>query len=105
MIEMRNNIRTFGSGSPTLLFSHGFGCDQSMWEPVANRLADSFRIVLFDHVGAGRSDLSAYDKAKYASLDGYARDVVEVARSIDTPDLVFVGHSVSWSAGRPGSVS
>ncbi len=104
MIETRNNIRTFGSGSPTLLFSHGFGCDQSMWEPVANRLADSFRIVLFDHVGAGRSDLSAYDKAKYASLDGYARDVVEVARSIDTPDLVFVGHSVSAMIGALAAI-
>ena len=104
MIERRNNIRIFGEGASTLLFAHGFGCDQAMWEPVAEMLADTYRIALFDHVGAGRSDLSAYDKVKYETLEGYAEDVCEIARWIDAPDLVFVGHSVSAMIGALAAI-
>jgi sigma-B regulation protein RsbQ len=104
MVERRNNIRIFGEGASTLLFAHGFGCDQAMWEPVAEMLADTYRIALFDHVGAGRSDLSAYDEAKYETLEGYAEDVCEIARWIDAPDLVFVGHSVSAMIGALAAI-
>lgn len=104
MVERRNNIRIFGEGASTLLFAHGFGCDQAMWEPVAEMLADTYRIALFDHVGAGRSDLSAYDKAKYETLEGYVEDVCEIARWIDAPDLVFVGHSVSAMIGALAAI-
>jgi sigma-B regulation protein RsbQ len=96
----RNNVHTSGAaGSPPMLFAHGFGCDQNMWRFVAPAFADSHRIVLFDHVGAGRSDLSAYDRRKYAALEGYAADVLEICEELQLSDVVFVGHSVSAMIG------
>ena len=86
------------SGRP-MLFSHGFGCDQAMWRFVAPDFAVDHRVVLFDHVGSGNSDLSAYDREKYASLRGYATDVVEICRGLELTDVVFVGHSVSAMIG------
>ncbi len=82
-----------------MMFAHGFGCDQNMWRFVAPHFEDRFRVVLFDHIGAGGSDLSAYDPLKYASLAGYAEDVVEIARALDIEGGVFVGHSVSAMIG------
>jgi len=82
-----------------MLFAHGFGCDQNMWRFVAPAFADDHRIVLFDHVGAGGSDLDAYDPERYGSLGGYADDVVEICRALDLEDAVFVGHSVSAMIG------
>lgn len=81
------------------MFAHGFGCDQNMWRYVAPAFEDEFRTVLFDHVGAGGSDLSAYDAVKYAKLDGYADDVVEIGRELGLSKAVFVGHSVSAMIG------
>jgi sigma-B regulation protein RsbQ len=96
----RNRVRTSGapSGRP-ILFAHGFGCDQSMWRLVAPAFEPDHRVVLFDHVGAGGSDLSAYDPARYGSLQGYADDVVEICRELDLSDVVLVGHSVSAMIG------
>ncbi|PRY24087.1 alpha/beta fold hydrolase [Pseudosporangium ferrugineum] len=85
-------------GQP-MLFAHGFGCDQNMWRFVAPEFAGSHRLVLFDHVGAGRSDLRAYDDRRYASLDGYASDVLEIVHGLDLHDVIFVGHSVSAMIG------
>jgi sigma-B regulation protein RsbQ len=85
-------------GQP-MLFAHGFGCDQNMWRLVAPAFADEFRVILFDHVGAGGSDPTAYDPRRYDSLDGYAADVVEIVRALDLRDVVFVGHSVSSMIG------
>jgi sigma-B regulation protein RsbQ len=82
-----------------MVFAHGFGCDQNMWRFVAPAFEDEYRIVLFDLVGAGGSDLSAYDEQKYASLDGYAQDVLELCAELDLRDVVFVGHSVSGMIG------
>ncbi len=82
-----------------MLFAHGFGCDQHMWRHVAPAFEATHRVLLFDHVGAGRSDLSAYDPEKYSSLEGYATDVVEIVREHDLTDVVFVGHSVSAMIG------
>ncbi len=82
-----------------MLFAHGFGCDQHMWRHVAPAFEATHRVLLFDHVGAGRSDLSAYDPEKYSSLEGYAADVVEIVREHDLTDVVFVGHSVSAMIG------
>jgi sigma-B regulation protein RsbQ len=82
-----------------MIFAHGFGCDQNMWRLIVPAFEDSYRIVLFDHVGAGGSDLSAYDRRKYATLDGYAADVLEICRELDLVDAVFVGHSVSAMIG------
>jgi sigma-B regulation protein RsbQ len=82
-----------------MLFAHGFGCDQNMWRYVAPAFEDRYRVVLFDHVGAGRSDIAAYDRGKYASLGGYAADVLEICRELELHDVVFVGHSVSAMIG------
>ena len=82
-----------------MVFAHGFGCDQHMWRYVAPRFEDEFRVVLFDHVGAGNSDLSAYDPQRYASLSGYAEDVVAICTGLELRDVIFVGHSVSAMIG------
>src|ERR1700744_6304976 len=95
MILNRNNVRILGDGARTMMFAHGFGCDQHMWTTVAEAFATDFRVILFDHVGAGRSDLGAYDQQKYATLQGYADDVVEIGRELALDDAIFVGHSVS----------
>ena len=80
---------------PVLVLAHGFGCDQGMWDLVLPRLAERHHVVTFDHVGAGRSDLSAYDPARHGSLLGYAEDLVELLDALDLHDVVLVGHSVS----------
>jgi sigma-B regulation protein RsbQ len=82
-----------------MMFAHGFGCDQNMWRFVEPAFEAEFETVLFDHVGAGGSDLKAYDKAKYSTLAGYAEDVVEVGRELRLQDAIFVGHSVSCMIG------
>jgi sigma-B regulation protein RsbQ len=96
----RNNVSVHGpaDGRP-MVFAHGFGCDQEMWRHVWPAFAGEHRIVLFDHVGAGGSDWSAYDRDRYGSLDGYAGDVLEICRELDLTDVVFVGHSVSAMIG------
>jgi sigma-B regulation protein RsbQ len=95
-VRSRNNVVVTGrpDGRPVLL-AHGFGCDQNMWRLVVPRLARDFRVVLFDHVGAGRSDLSAWSEERYGALDGYADDVLDICAELDLHDVVLVGHSVS----------
>jgi sigma-B regulation protein RsbQ len=95
----RHNVKVAGSGERAMVFAHGFGCDQNMWRLVAPAFENDFRVILFDHVGAGGSDLSAYDPAKYSSLSGYADDVVDLCRALDAKHGVFVGHSVSAMIG------
>jgi sigma-B regulation protein RsbQ len=99
-IATRHNIKVSGraDGQP-MLFAHGFGCDQNMWRYIAPRFEDEFRVVLFDHVGAGNSDPSAYDPQRYSSLSGYAGDVVAICTELELRDVVFVGHSVSAMIG------
>jgi sigma-B regulation protein RsbQ len=82
-----------------MVFAHGYGCDQAMWRHVAPDFEADHRVVLFDHVGAGGSDLSAYDPDRYGSLRGYAADVVEICRELELTDVVLVGHSVSAMIG------
>jgi sigma-B regulation protein RsbQ len=96
----RNHVIEHGvpDGRPMML-AHGFGCDHNMWRHVWPAFADRYRIVLFDHVGAGGSDPSAYDPHRYASLEGYAEDVLAICEERDLRDVVFVGHSVSAMIG------
>src|SRR3712207_6842498 len=96
----RNCVRVTGvpAGRP-MVFVHGFGCDQAVWRFVAPDFEVDHRVVVFDQVGAGGSDLSAYDPEKYASLRGYATDVVEICRELELSDVVLVGHSVSAMTG------
>ena len=98
-VLQRNNVNVSGRGKQPMLFAHGFGCDQNMWRLVTPAFADDYGIVLFDHVGSGRSELRAYHRAKYASLQGYADDVLEICRELALERVVFVGHSVSAMIG------
>jgi len=95
----RNNVKVFGNGEQPMLFVHGFGCDQSMWRFVTPAFSDDYKIVLFDYVGSGKSDLSAYNKTRYANLDGYAQDVLDVCHALQLENVIFVGHSVSSMVG------
>jgi sigma-B regulation protein RsbQ len=96
----RNNVVVRGqAGATPMLFAHGYGCDQNMWRFVAPEFEADHRVVLFDHVGAGGSDAAAYDEERYATLDGFADDVVEICEELDLRDAVFVGHSVSAMIG------
>jgi sigma-B regulation protein RsbQ len=99
-VRTRHNVQLSGApGAQPMLFSHGFGCDQNMWRFVTPAFEDEYRIVLFDHVGHGGSDVSAYDPVKYSSLDGYAEDVLDIVHELELTDVVFVGHSVSAMIG------
>jgi sigma-B regulation protein RsbQ len=95
----RNNVKVLGNGEIPMMFSHGFGCDQHMWRLITPAFLDSHQVILFDHVGAGQSQLSAYDRTKYSSLQGYAEDVLEICSTLALTDVVFVGHSVSAMIG------
>ena len=96
----RNNVVVHGRPeAQPMVFAHGFGCDQNMWRFVWPEFADDYRIVLFDHVGAGGSDAGAFDPVRYGSLRGYATDVLEICRELDLEEVVFVGHSVSAMIG------
>jgi sigma-B regulation protein RsbQ len=95
----RNNVNVRGLGERAMVFAHGFGCDQNMWRFVEPAFESQFKTVLFDHVGAGGSDLTAYDNSKYSTLSGYADDVVEIACELGLKDAIFVGHSVSCMIG------
>ncbi len=88
-------MKVFGRGTQPMLFAHGFGCDQNMWRFITPAFEDDYRIVLFDYVGSGRSDLRAYDPERYGSLDGYVADLLDVCHALDLRDVILVGHSVS----------
>jgi sigma-B regulation protein RsbQ len=103
-LQARNNVKIEGNGPATIVFAHGFGCDQNMWRAMTPLFAERYRLVLFDLVGSGRSDLSAYDYGKYGSLHGYAADLAEIARGFGAGPVIFVGHSVSAMIGLLASI-
>ena len=103
-IIQRNNVRVTGTGERTLLLAHGFGCDQNMWQFVAPALAERQRVITFDYVGSGDSQISAFDPDRYGRLEGYATDVLEVCEALDLRDVAFVGHSVSAMIGLIASL-
>jgi sigma-B regulation protein RsbQ len=98
-IATRNNVRVTGHGTQPLLFAHGFGCDQNMWRFITPAFKADYKIVLFDYVGAGKSDAAAYNPDRYASLQGYATDVLEICDELQLKNVIFVGHSVSCMIG------
>jgi sigma-B regulation protein RsbQ len=103
-LRHKHHLVETGAGTRPMVFSHGFGCDQQMWRHVAPAFEPSHRVICFDHVGCGRSDASAYDEQRHATLLGYARDVVELLEGLDLTDVVFVGHSVSAMIGLLASL-
>ncbi|WP_179344988.1 alpha/beta fold hydrolase [Winogradskyella ursingii] len=95
----RNNVKVLGEGEKTILFAHGFGCDQNMWRFVTPAFEKNYKIVLFDYVGCGNSDLSAYVPDRYSELQGYAQDILEICSTLNLENVIFVGHSVSCMIG------
>jgi len=99
-VRSRNHVTVTGrSGGPVVMLAHGFGCDQNLWRLVVPILERDFTVVLFDHVGAGRSDLSSWSKERYSTMSGYAEDVLEICSELALGPLTFVGHSVSAMMG------
>jgi sigma-B regulation protein RsbQ len=99
-VRRRNNVTVTGpADAPVVVLAHGFGCDQNLWRLVVPMLAERYRVELFDYVGSGGSDLSAWSEERYSSLAGYARDVIEVCEALGLTEVVFVGHSVSAMVG------
>lgn len=94
-ILKRNNVTVQGNGSETIIFAHGFGCDKNTWRYVANAFESDYRIILFDYVGAGKSDLSQYNSKRYGTLNGYAEDILDICKALNISDATLVGHSVS----------
>jgi sigma-B regulation protein RsbQ len=90
----RFNVSIIGAGKPTLLFCNGFNCNQHIWNYLTPALAARHQLVLFDQMGTGNSDLRAYDSTKYASLAGYAQDVVDICQALELREVVIIGHSV-----------
>ncbi|TCD25474.1 alpha/beta hydrolase [Pedobacter psychrodurus] len=98
-ILKRNNVKVFGEGNTTMVFAHGYGCDQNVWQDIINTFATGYRVVSFDYVGAGLSDLSAYDPARYSTLEGYTQDILEIYEALGLTDTILVAHSVSSMIG------
>ena len=103
-ITVRNNVKSFGNGSQSMMFAHGFGCDQNMWRFITPAFEEDFRIILFDYVGAGKSDVASYNAERYSSLQGYAQDVLDICEELQLKDIIFVGHSVSSMIGLLAAV-
>jgi sigma-B regulation protein RsbQ len=103
-VQYRNNVHLSGFGPATMIFSHGFGCDQTMWRFLAPVFEERFRVIRYDLVGSGGSDLTAYDRNKYGSLRGYADDLLEILDAYASGPVVFVGHSVSAMIGLLASI-
>ena len=98
-LRERHHVTIAGDGPASMVFAHGFGCDQNMWRLMAPSYEARYRTIRYDLVGSGRSDLSAYDRNRYDTLQGHADDLVEVVREFADGPVVFVGHSVSAMIG------
>ncbi|QJW90747.1 alpha/beta hydrolase [Spirosoma taeanense] len=98
-ILKRNNVNVSGKGTQPMLFAHGFGCDQNMWRYVAPAFEEDYKLILFDYVGSGQSDVTAYNPQRYNELTGYAQDILDICEALQLNNIIFVGHSVSSMIG------
>lgn len=103
-IQVRNNISIIGQGKQTILMAHGFGCDQKMWQYLSPHFVDDYRLVLFDYVGSGNSDITAYTTEKYRHLEGYAQDVLDIIHELQLENILFIGHSISSMIGMIAAI-
>jgi len=101
---IRNNVNIIGEGSQVIVFAHGFGCAQNSWKFITDAFIKDYRLVLFDYVGSGNSDISQYDYHKYSTLEGYACDVIDIIDALQLTDIIFVGHSVSSMIGAIAAI-
>lgn len=103
-IVVRNNVTILGQGDQLLIFAHGFGCDQNMWRFITPAFMDKYKIILFDYVGSGNSDINAYSSEKYQSLQGYVQDLLDIIETLSLQNSIFVGHSISAMIGLLASI-
>lgn len=103
-VIVRNNVKIIGKGDQTIIFAHGFGCDQNMWRFITPAFEENFQIILFDYVGSGKSDLSAYKSEKYNTLHGYVQDLLDIIEFLNLNEIIFVGHSISSMIGMLASI-
>ena len=103
-IIVRNNVTILGQGDQPLIFAHGFGCDQNMWRFITPAFMDKYKIMLFDYVGSGNSDINAYSSEKYQSLQGYVQDLLDIIETLSLQNSIFVGHSISAMIGLLASI-
>ncbi|WP_347861799.1 alpha/beta hydrolase [Salimicrobium sp. PL1-032A] len=103
-IRKRNNVQIYGNGTTPIMFAHGFGCDQHVWEYVIPHFFETYQVILFDYVGSGDSSMESYTEERYDSLEGYAEDVIEILDELHIKDCIFVGHSISGMIGLEASL-
>lgn len=103
-IQIRNNIKIIGNGEKTILFAHGFGCNQKMWQYLLSHFGEEYRLILFDYVGSGSSDINAYTTEKYRNLEGYKQDVFDIIDALQLQNLIFIGHSISSMIGMLAAI-
>lgn len=103
-IKIRNNVKISGSGDQVLMFAHGFGCDHNMWRFLTEKMQDDFTVITFDYVGSGLSDLSAFSVKRYATLEGYASDIIDILNELDIDKVTLIGHSVSSMIGMLAAI-
>lgn len=103
-VKNRNNVEIRGQGERVIIFAHGFGCDQSMWRFIAPAFEEDYRIILFDYVGSGNSNIGAYCSNKYSTLQGYVQDVLDIIEELNLQNVIFIGHSVSSMIGMLASI-
>ena len=105
-VLQRNNVHVIKGAGPTLVYGHGFGCSQNMWDRITPAFLGKTKQVLFDYVGSGHSDIGAFDRQRYASLQGYAQDLIDVCDVLSLKgDVIYIGHSVSCSIGVLAAIS
>ena len=99
----KNNVTVLDNDSTkqTIVFAHGFGTDQTAWKNVSDAFADKYRLVLYDNVGAGNADPSAFSPNKYDTLHSYADDLLDICNDLQVKDAIMVGHSVSGMISLP----
>jgi sigma-B regulation protein RsbQ len=103
-IRTRNHVNIIGQGEQVVMLAHGFGCDQKMWQHILSNFLEDYRIILFDYVGSGQSDLNAYSSQKYKDLKGYAQDVIDIIQDLNLENIIFIGHSVSSMIGAIAAI-
>ncbi|HWK22069.1 MAG TPA: alpha/beta hydrolase [Ureibacillus sp.] len=103
-IIKRNNVHISGKGKKVIIFAPGFGCDQTVWKDVSPAFEEEYKVVLFDYIGIGKSDLSAFEPNKYSKLSGYVQDVLDICAALNLREAIFVGHSVSCMVGVLASI-
>ncbi|KAA3457435.1 putative esterase D14L [Gossypium australe] len=105
IVEEAHNLKVLGSGDRVIVLAHGFGTDQSVWKHLVPHLVDDFRVVLYDNMGAGTTNPEYFDFNRYATLEGYAYDLLAILEEINVDSCIFVGHSVSAMVGAVASIS